>query len=659
MIKCLSVFLILAATPFFACAQSNKEADTNRVNSLLHAISKIEMVGGNTDSVESLSKEALSLSERLDYVSGRQRSLSALADYYFLKGKLGLALGYLLKNEESAIASGDSVMLFNILRSEAGIYNRIGDINMLRNTIMRRQYILDNNGIKNLKDSSYQVLSQYNNLAHYYLTKQVNMPDSAAWYYRKMMQHGLNTQRANLWGQLSNGGLGNYYLSKNQFDSAVWYLKIGIAMAAEGKRIDNQYGYMASLARAFHLSGQTDSAFKYAYYLQNNASKLGYNSILATSSSTLAKLFTAQKQYDSAVKYMALESSYKDSVTGVEALNNIQFISNDFQMKTLERQREKEQAVNEYKTRVKNYAYAGGVLLLLMVIAAMYRVNKQRTRSKKTIESAYLNLKATQAQLIQSEKMASLGELTAGIAHEIQNPLNFVNNFSEVSNELVDEMKEELAQGNYAEAAAIANDVKQNLEKINNHGKRADAIVKGMLQHSRSSSGQKESSDINALCDEYLRLSYHGLRAKDKSFNASFSTEFDPSIGNINIVPQEIGRVIMNLLTNAFYAVNEKAIATPAADTGNGIYQPTVSIGTKKTKDRIEIQVSDNGNGIPKDIADKIFQPFFTTKPTGKGTGLGLSLSYDIVKAHGGEITVAAEDGRGSTFTITLPNIAS
>ena len=258
-------------------------------------------------------------------------------------------------------------------------------------------------------------------------------------------------------------------------------------------------------------------------------------------------------------------------------------------------------------------------------------------------------LKAAQVQLIQSEKMASLGELTAGIAHEIQNPLNFVNNFSEVSKELLDEMKEEMDKGNADEVKAIADDVIQNLEKILHHGKRADGIVKGMLQHSRTSSGQKEPTDINALADEYLLLAYHGLRAKDKSFNATMKTDYDESIGNINIIPQDMGRVILNLITNAFYVVNEKKIQQP-----NG-YEPTVSVSTKRNNGKVEIKVADNGNGIPQKVLDKIFQPFFTTKPTGQGTGLGLSLSYDIVKAHGGELKVETKEGEGSEFILKLP----
>jgi len=272
--------------------------------------------------------------------------------------------------------------------------------------------------------------------------------------------------------------------------------------------------------------------------------------------------------------------------------------------------------------------------------------------AKQTIElrTAFENLKSTQSQLIQSEKMASLGELTAGIAHEIQNPLNFVNNFSDVNTELIDEANAEVEKGNIDGVKTILNDIKDNSEKIIHHGKRAEGIVKGMLQHSRTSSGQKEPTDINALADEYLRLAYHGLRAKDKSFNADVETNFDNSLGKINIIPQDIGRVILNIINNAFYAVNEKAKRNI-----NG-YEPTVVISTKKLPGKVEIKVHDNGNGIPESIREKIFQPFFTTKPTGQGTGLGLSLSYDIVKAHGGELKVETKEGEGPEFIIELPN---
>jgi signal transduction histidine kinase len=276
-------------------------------------------------------------------------------------------------------------------------------------------------------------------------------------------------------------------------------------------------------------------------------------------------------------------------------------------------------------------------------------LEKQVTERTSELNQSLTHLKQTQSQLIQSEKMASLGELTAGIAHEIQNPLNFVNNFSDVNQELVDELQTELKTGNVEEAISISNDIKENEEKINHHGKRADAIVKGMLQHSRKSSGQKEPTDINALADEYLPLSYHGLRAKDKNFNATIETDFDNSIGKINVVAQDIGRVLLNLFNNAFYAVNEHKTLNPIS------YNPAIFVKTEKCDDKIQITVKDNGKGIPQKIIDKIFQPFFTTKPTGSGTGLGLSLSYDIVKAHGGEIKVESKEGEGSEFVIQLP----
>jgi len=313
--------------------------------------------------------------------------------------------------------------------------------------------------------------------------------------------------------------------------------------------------------------------------------------------------------------------------------------------------------------------WAYGVYGLLLVVATLmvHRYQKERVLKKereksrekelvqaKEIEKAYHRLQETQAQLVQQEKMASLGELTAGIAHEIQNPLNFVNNFSEVNSELITEMKNEIDKGNLDEVRSIAKSIDDNEQKIIFHGKRADAIVKSMLQHSRTSSGHKEPTDINALADEYLRLAYHGLRAKDKSFNAAFKTDFDNKAEKINVIPQDIGRVLLNLINNAFYAVDEKAKHASTSSALNG-YEPTIIITTKKVADGVLITVADNGNGIPKKVFDKIFQPFFTTKPTGEGTGLGLSLSYDIIKAHGGNIKVETKEGEGSEFIIRLP----
>jgi two-component system, NtrC family, sensor kinase len=310
---------------------------------------------------------------------------------------------------------------------------------------------------------------------------------------------------------------------------------------------------------------------------------------------------------------------------------------------------DKQLAIVEFKLDRTEKVKRTTAILLEETIEELEQKRKAIEEANVALQKSLEELKATQAQLIQAEKMASLGELTAGIAHEIQNPLNFVNNFSDVSQELISEMNDELAVGNYEFAKEIASDIEQNLVKIQHHGKRASAIVKGMLQHSRTGSGQKEPTDINALAEEYLRLSYHGLRSKDNSFNAEIKTEFDATLPKVEVVTQEMGRVMLNLITNAFYAVNERR------KKGEDGYKPTVTVQTKASAKKIEVRVMDNGDGIPDEVKDKIFQPFFTTKPTGEGTGLGLSLSYDIVKAHGGELKVETKEGEGTTFTINIP----
>ena len=274
---------------------------------------------------------------------------------------------------------------------------------------------------------------------------------------------------------------------------------------------------------------------------------------------------------------------------------------------------------------------------------------KSREELQRELQRSLDHLKTTQTQLIQAEKMASLGELTAGIAHEIQNPLNFVNNFSDISAELLDEMEVELNKGDFDEARLISADLKQNLQKITFHGQRASSIVRGMLEHCRTSTGEKQPTDLNALADEYLRLAYHGLRAKDKSFNAELKTDFDPRLGSVNVVSQDLGRVLLNLFNNAFYAVQQRA------NQGKTGYQPTVSVSTKHQNGRVEIRVSDNGTGMPEAVKQKIFQPFFTTKPTGQGTGLGLSLAYDIItKGHGGTLSVESQEGEKTEFVVRL-----
>jgi signal transduction histidine kinase len=405
------------------------------------------------------------------------------------------------------------------------------------------------------------------------------------------------------------------------------------------------------LASLYIDKRQKDSALFYALRNREIIEKLGFaNGLVVNLGMIYDNIYKAYQLYDnrdSVYKYMQLALVVKDSLNGlrIKTLAAFQNAILDEQLRLQHSERDK----LAFQSKVKVYGLLSGLAIFLLIAFILYRNNREKQKANLVLKNTLSDLKSTQSQLIQSEKMASLGELTAGIAHEIQNPLNFVNNFSEVSTELIDEINVEIDKGNFDDVKDIAGDLKQNLEKINHHGKRAGDIVKGMLQHSRSSSGLKEPTDINVLADEYLRLAYHGLRAKDIDFNATMKTDFDESIDKINIIPQDIGRVILNLITNAFYAVNEKS------KQGIADYEPTVSVVTKKVNHQVEIRVTDNGNGIPPSNLDKIFQPFFTTKPTGQGTGLGLSLSYDIVKAHGGELKVETKEGNRSTFIIHLP----
>jgi len=352
------------------------------------------------------------------------------------------------------------------------------------------------------------------------------------------------------------------------------------------------------------------------------------------------------KDIKESLRYLKIADAYKDSLFGANNLQAIQSLVTQ----TEEHQKEVAAAKINYQNKLKQYGLLGVLAILSITALILYRNNHQKQKANKVLQATLLDLKATQAQLIQSEKMASLGELTAGIAHEIQNPLNFVNNFSETNTELIDELSEAADKGNIAEVKQLASDLRENEQKVFFHGKRADAIVKGMLQHARASRGDKQPTNINQLADEYLRLSYQGMRAKDKAFNPLIKTNFESNLGDINAVPQDIGRVLLNLFNNAFYAVNEKKARL------NEQYKPAVSVATKREGDRVTILVKDNGIGMPEKVKEKVFQPFFTTKPTGEGTGLGLSLSYDIVtKGHGGMLSVHSMEGEGSEFFVQLP----
>ncbi len=470
-------------------------------------------------------------------------------------------------------------------------------------------------------------------------------PDSAILFFKMSLKKAEEVGFTRIGNTYLN--LAAAYARKKMQDSAIFYAHKSIAINQEHNYYRSLVSSYNSLSAFYSWQKNADSSLFYAYKALDIARISHIRSGLNGAYKNLSLSYALTNKTDSAYKYERLSNQLNDSLKNVRIDNltkyqNVAF-NEQLRLKKLDEER------TAYANKMSMLGLIALLTGILVVALILYRNNRQKQKANTVLESTLNNLKSTQAQLIQSEKMASLGELTAGIAHEIQNPLNFVNNFSEVNKELLIEMNEEINKGNLEEVKVIANNITENENKINHHGKRADAIVKGMLQHSQSSSGVKESVDINALSDEYLRLAYHGLRAKDNSFNATMKTDFDDSIGSIKIIPQDIGRVILNLITNAFYVVNEKS------KQGIASYEPAVSISTKKEGNKILISVKDNGNGIPDSIKDKIFQPFFTTKPTGQGTGLGLSLSYDIVQAHGGEIKVSTKENEGTEFTIQLP----
>jgi two-component system, NtrC family, sensor kinase len=502
------------------------------------------------------------------------------------------------------------------------------------------------------------------NLGSAYLRKGIF--DSALYHTQQADSIALLPEYKGIYGGRNIASMGDIYFKRGDYHQAkVLYLK-GLDLSKSTNNLFNVAIAKHKLSKLYLKIKLNDSALIYAkdnlslmYLVQQNFANFQLN--LGTLYEDIFLAYKQKNQQDSAYKYLLIASQIKDSLNKVRIAKLSAFQNVSFEETLRLENLENEKIQTEANIRI--YSLLAGFMVVSVAGIILFRNNKQRKKSnlllttqkseieqqKKQVELSMEQLQSTQSQLVQAEKMASLGELTAGIAHEIQNPLNFVNNFSEVSAELVDEMNEEIKKGNLSDAKEIANDLKQNLEKINHHGQRASDIVKGMLQHSRSSSGVKEPTDINALADEYVRLAYHSLRAKDKLFNATMKTDFDETIGKINLIPQDIGRVILNLITNAFYAVNEKS------KQGIADYEPTVSVSTKRLNDKVEIKVTDNGNGIPPSILDKIFQPFFTTKPTGQGTGLGLSLSYDIVKAHEGELRVETKEGIGTEFIIQLP----
>jgi signal transduction histidine kinase len=446
---------------------------------------------------------------------------------------------------------------------------------------------------------------------------------------------------------------GEIELARGHTNAALKHLRNAVTFSISNDDPQMLSESYLSTAKLYHNNKQQDSAEYYAQKALGVASSGKFEQDVLNAGKVLYTYYDEDRNLPLAYKYYKLSTAAKDSIYSQEKVK--QLLSMDFEEK--QRQQEIAAAQEQYRASVRMYALIAGLVVMLLLAIIFWRNSNQRKaanlllqKQKEEIQTTLGELKTTQNQLVQSAKMASLGELTAGIAHEIQNPLNFVNNFSEVNTELIEEMEMEINKGDLAEVKAIAVDIKVNQQKISQHGKRADSIVKGMLEHSRVSTGEKRSTDINVLADEFLKLSYHGLRAKDKSFNAELVTNFDSKLPKINIAQQDIGRVLINLFGNAFYAVNQKAKTT-----GND-YKPMVEVSTVQQNGSISISVRDNGTGIPENIREKIMQPFFTTKPTGEGTGLGLSLSYDIVvKGHGGTIGVETKEGEFTEFIVRLP----
>ncbi len=580
------------------------------------------------------------LSDKLNYTIGKTRAYRSMFFAYNCQGNYPKALEAALNINKLA----DELAKVNQSFSGRGDYF-IGLLNLeMKDFAKAREQF--NLAIRNYKKSGTpesEMFYVYSQMANMYSS--LKQSDSALWYARKGFELGTQSRQFKKYFALACAALGNIYDQMGNPELAENYFRLGIEQSKEYNNIYFQarnYNYLAALFKKLNLK---DSAVYYANTSLRLCQEHNFGEFAADASRILATTYDSENKTDSSLKYFKIMVAARDSVFSQSRGQQFQ----QFAFNEIQRRQEINASEERSRSRVKMYGLSIALILFSLLAFSLYRNNRQKQRAKINIEKAYDELKSTQAQLIQNEKMASLGELTAGIAHEIQNPMNFINNFSEINLELLDEMREEIKSGNSIEAFGLSEMIKENNSKINFHGKRADSIVKGMLLHSRTSSGVKEPTDINQLADEYLRLAYHGLRARDSSFNVTMKTDFEPDVLKIDIVPQDIGRVLLNLYNNAFYSVNEKK-RQMSRD-----YLSTVEVRTKKTGNKFEITIRDNGIGIPKNVLDKIFQPFFTTKPTGQGTGLGLSLSYDIIKTHGGEIKVETAEGSYTEFNILLP----
>ncbi len=547
----------------------------------------------------------------------------------------------------------EALQIFRQLNNLTGEALTLGYIGVLYNELAEyRQalnYLIPGDSIFQKLPGKYMGCFTLANIGDAY--DSLHMVDSALYYTREAYYKFVEMDRSHLKSYILDH-MGSVYAQIGKYDSALYFFTGAISNSLKVNDQLNMSMALKHIADIYFTRGMYDSALWYARHAFDGAKGTSSRLHVLKASDLLATLYSRKHQTDSVLFYLGTVLAMKDSLYGPDKNHKLQVLLLDEQ----QHQNEIRQSEENFRNRVKYIVLITALALFLLIGFILLRANRLKQKAntqlqyqKKKIEQTLSDLKSTQAQLIQSEKMASLGELTAGIAHEIQNPLNFVNNFSEVNTELISELEQEADKGNLEEVKSLAKDIRENEEKITHHGKRADGIVKAMLQHARLGTGTKELTDINTLTEEYLRLAAHGFRARDKSFNATITTDFDKSLPPIEIVPQDIGRVLLNLFNNAFYEASEKK----KSETG---YEPMVSVKTKTADKKIEIAVRDNGNGIPQKWMDKIFQPFFTTKPTGQGTGLGLSLSYDIIKAHGGEIIVHTKEGGFTEFIVELPS---
>ena len=594
----------------------------------------------NNDSSIWYAEQAYQISIRIKDRFAEAQCLDFLGAVSLRMGNSDQALQYLLKGEKIFETIGNSTFQIVANRNIGGVYKSQRDFNMAREYYNRALQITP----RSANDSlfySWALMDMgelLNSLKKY---------DSALSFSQRSYEisNRIKIPYANKYVPIALNIIGNIYQQSGKFDRALDTYRQAVIVAFANFNLQAASDNYLAMAVVFRTTNAADSGLYFARKAFYIARQVNSPQAIEAASGYLKDYFRDKKFMDSAFAYQEIRGQARDSLQNLEKARQVQNLSFNEQKK----QDEIRAQLLSYRNNVKMYVLGAGLAVLLFVALLLFRNNRQKQKAKISIEKAYKDLKATQAQLIQSEKMASLGELTAGIAHEIQNPLNFVNNFSEVNKELVSELKQAIHSDNKTEIEKIALDIEANEEKINHHGKRAEAIVKGMLQHAQSSTGKKQSTDINALTDEYLRLAYHGVRAKDKTFNATLITDYDKTVNTIQIVPQDIGRVLLNMYNNAFYAVNERNKDKIAG------FEPTVRVSTKKLSNKIQVSIKDNGTGIPQKHLEKIFQPFYTTKPTGQGTGLGLSLSYDIVKAHGGELKVESKEGIGTEFLILLP----